>query len=500
MKKNGFTKKRIVFLILALTVLFTGCKKEETAPPAVTDAVSEPETQETTVMYAALQEIKDGRMTVNPEEHPMEILASSNLIQKITVPICHMEASPEPKTGDRLKIVYRSPLKVSENIKDNVLQIPEDAIVEISIENDVLLTGVITEIKGETLYFSADGADYQIPGYAEWIMTGPEYCPGDTVTVHYDGRIQELYPMIPAGVTKIDWVSAGEKETEEESAEEELPVMIMVNGKLYYDSSEKRDPSLKTCGTMDGKIWSWIAGSVPFEDNMSNIGKDWEYQYGGEGEIDLQMEDGWHIFKEYQAGMNKTADQHIRDFIKNPAALPAYDYDKIKGDRRDPQMAAIYDYILGLGWFEVPTGSVMIPSFCTFLSEMEDEDTVKIYGNFWTFVYSKHGQTFFCEAGGENPGVFYLKKDGEEYTVEKFDRVGDGAQYAEDIDRICAGNKTLKDQFYEAASGRGETVENMRTFVIAEYARKNNLDVTAWQDFGWDPVLVLELNPGGREE
>ena len=306
---------------------------------------------------------------------------------------------------------------------------------------------------------------------------------------------EESYPVVSAEVTKPDAVKT-EEETEEDSAEEELPVMVMINGKLYYDSSEKRDPALKTCGTMDGKIWSWIAGSVPFEDDMSNIGKDWEYQYGGEDEIDLKMEDGWHIFKEYQKGMNKTADVHIRDYIDDPAVLPSYDYDRIKGDRRDPQMAAIHEYILNLGWFDVPRGSVMIPSFCTFLSETEDGDTVKIYGNFWTFVYSKHGQTFFCEAGGENPGVFYLKQDGDRYTVEKFDRVGDGAQYAEDIDRICAGNKALRDQYYEAANGGGETVENMRTSVIAEYVEKNDLDVTAWQDFGWDPVLVLKINPG----
>ena len=438
MKQIGIEKKMIVLLILVFPVFLTGCRKAETEtePPAVT-AVSEQSTSETKVMYAVLCEIKDGRMTINPEEHPMEILASSTLIRQITVPVCHMEASPEPKTGDRLKIVYRSPLGVHENIKENVLHIPEDAIVEISVDNDVLLTDVTAENR---------------------------------------------------------------EEPKEESAEEELPAMIMVNGKLYYDSSEKRDPELKNSGTMDGTIRSWIAGSVPFEDDMSNIGKDWEYQYGAEGEIDVKMEDGWHIFKEYQKGMNKTADRHIRDFMEDPAALPAYDYNRIKGDRRDPQMAAVYEYILGLGWFDVPKGSVMIPSFCTFLSETEDEDTVKIYGNFWTFVYSKHGQTFFCEAGGENPGVFYLKKDGEAYTVEKFDRVGDGAQYAEDIDRICAGNKTLRDQFYEAANGGGETVENMRTFVIAEYTKKNGLDVTAWQDFGWDPVLVLELSPRGKEE
>ena len=50
---------------------------------------------------------------------------------------------------------------------------------------------------------------------------------------------------------------------------------------------------------------------------MSNIGKDWEYQYAGAGEIDIdmKMEDGWHIFREYQKGMNKTANIHIRDFI-----------------------------------------------------------------------------------------------------------------------------------------------------------------------------------------
>ena len=36
--------------------------------------------------------------------------------------------------------------------------------------------------------------------------------------------------------------------------------------------------------------------------------------------------------------------------------------------------------------------------------------------------------------------------------------------------------------------------------VFNSYTKKNGLDVTAWQDFGWDPVLVLELSPRGKEE
>lgn len=50
---------------------------------------------------------------------------------------------------------------------------------------------------------------------------------------------------------------------------------------------------------MDGQITSECSGSeVPTEDNQSNFGKGYDYQYGSvEGTIEVQLTDGdWYVF------------------------------------------------------------------------------------------------------------------------------------------------------------------------------------------------------------
>ena len=155
-----------------------------------------------------------------------------------------------------------------------------------------------------------------------------------------------------------------------------------------------------------------------------------------------------------------------------------------------------------------PEGSVWIPAFCIFMEEAVTDPIeaeakkgdIKVYGNFWSFVYSKQGDTLFCESGGEFPGVVYLKKkDGESYDVTYFDRVGDGSQYSEDIKRICRGNATLEKQFYESADANSATVKNKRTWNIYKYVKDNNLAIKYYQDYGWDPVdFNMEVNSWGN--
>ena len=77
----------------------------------------------------------------------------------------------------------------------------------------------------------------------------------------------------------------------------DLIPMVMVNGELYLDTGYKA-VSVKKCGTMDGKITSEVAGSKqPTEDNQSNFGIGYGYQYGTrEGTIEIYMNNQWFIF------------------------------------------------------------------------------------------------------------------------------------------------------------------------------------------------------------
>jgi len=90
--------------------------------------------------------------------------------------------------------------------------------------------------------------------------------------------------------------------TDSELSSSEIPgdriPMVMVDGFLYYDTG-KESTLEGRCGMMDGEITSSVdASEIPTEDNQSNFGTGFGYQYGINNSIDIQMEDGtWFVFQ-----------------------------------------------------------------------------------------------------------------------------------------------------------------------------------------------------------
>ncbi len=97
--------------------------------------------------------------------------------------------------------------------------------------------------------------------------------------------------------------AASEMETSEneqsssEISSDRIP-MVMVDGLLYYDTG-KESTLEGRCGMMDGEITSTVdASEIPTEDNQSNFGTGFGYQYGINNSIEVQMEDGtWFVFQ-----------------------------------------------------------------------------------------------------------------------------------------------------------------------------------------------------------
>ena len=86
-------------------------------------------------------------------------------------------------------------------------------------------------------------------------------------------------------------------EQEEESEEIALIPMVMVDGVLYIDTGYNNS-EIRKCGTPDGEITSQVKSSKkPYQNNQSNFGTGYEYQYGAtEGTIDICMNGNWRIF------------------------------------------------------------------------------------------------------------------------------------------------------------------------------------------------------------
>lgn len=100
-------------------------------------------------------------------------------------------------------------------------------------------------------------------------------------------------------------VSENELPGQEETQEWDKIPMVMVGGKLYYDTGKESTINGR-CGVMDGKITSTVDGSeIPTKDNQSNFGTGFEYQYGADNTIEIFMNEKWIVFEQREGAGNQ---------------------------------------------------------------------------------------------------------------------------------------------------------------------------------------------------
>ncbi len=136
-------------------------------------------------------------------------------------------------------------------------------------------------------------------------------------------------------------------------------------------------------------------------------------------------------------------------------------------------------------------GSVTIPCPIIHRTEQSDDTHAKVYGSFWIMNYVKRGACLLVISGGEHAGVMTLEKVDGAWKVTGLEEAGDGDDYAADIQRFANGNKELEDMYFGGADLSAEENQAIRTRYIRDYVEANNLGITAYQDYGWEPV---ELN------
>ena len=87
----------------------------------------------------------------------------------------------------------------------------------------------------------------------------------------------------------------------EENVKYDIIPMIMVNDKYYYDTGRVSSRTERS-REMDGEIISSVDGSEkPVENNQSNFGAGYGYQFGENDTIEVHMNGKWEIF-EYRSG------------------------------------------------------------------------------------------------------------------------------------------------------------------------------------------------------
>ena len=186
---------------------------------------------------------------------------------------------------------------------------PEESVQTVSIKRDGETTDCgRQEQNGELLSILADmeptgkQSVQDVPQAEEYISIHFEDTEDHDYTLFYyekDGTdyveqpYQGIYEPAPAlGVLLDEILESGET-----VLNDRIP-MVMADGAMYYDTGRESTVTGR-CGVMDGEITSAVERTeVPSENNQSNFGAGYGYQWGPEeGTLEVCIDGKWMVFK-----------------------------------------------------------------------------------------------------------------------------------------------------------------------------------------------------------
>jgi len=177
--------------------------------------------------------------------------------------------------------------------------------------------------------------------------------------------------------------------------------------------------------------------------------------------------------------------QPVGGGVSQSGSLPAYEYP-------GPELfySVLYQYLIDECASQYDKADVSIPCPVIVKEDDSDRSDIRVYGNFWIFNYNNKDGILECASGGSYPGCIHVKTTDEGYEVTSMEVTEDGSNFTESAKKIFKENY---DAFMK--DGQDEKLrEKTRAQIIANYAAANDLDITAYQDTGWDPVPLPEEN------
>ena len=170
-------------------------------------------------------------------------------------------------------------------------------------------------VVGETItsfrFNLSDDTSYEIIYCAEAVKSGRLKLPEEKLDYFTAAEIESYwdnyqYEIVPVSESELPGQSENPSDPPlEETHEWDKIPMVMVDGKLYYDTGKESTISGR-CGVMDGEITSTVDGSeIPTKDNQSNFGTGFEYQYGADNTIEIFMNEKWIVFEQREGDGSK---------------------------------------------------------------------------------------------------------------------------------------------------------------------------------------------------
>lgn len=154
----------------------------------------------------------------------------------------------------------------------------------------------------------------------------------------------------------------------------------------------------------------------------------------------------------------------------------------------DPVECAVYKYLVEEVSKNFEEAEVSIPTVNIVNVDYTNPDEVIVRGDYWIFNYTINGDTLECVSGGNFPGVMHVAKEGGDYVVTSFDKVADGADFDDSAHELFGD---YYDDFMAVYSDR-DAQDELRKVTVSDYVKLNGLDITQYQDYGWDPVELYK--------
>ena len=151
---------------------------------------------------------------------------------------------------------------------------------------------------------------------------------------------------------------------------------------------------------------------------------------------------------------------------------------------------AISDYLTKEIGSKYAQGELCIPVLMMVATEEQDDDHSLVWGNFWIFNYNLAGDTLKTVSGGNHSGCITLVRANNDspipYPIQvmAFEQTEDGAGYEASAQRIFGKHYDVLQNMQSNSDVR----DAVRKEQLKEYARRHNLAVRYYQDFGWDAV------------
>ena len=185
-----------------------------------------------------------------------------------------------------------------------------------------------------------------------------------------------------------------------------------------------------------------------------------------------------------EATIEETAsEENTANEKENSQALPAYEYPGPEAFYYE-----LYKYMVEEIGSKFTDYEVCIPNPMILEVDESDKSDIKVYGDFWVDNYNLDGETLMSVSGGSYPGIIHIKLSEAGYEVTGMDVVADGSDYMESAKELF-GDKY--DDFAKLTSDQDAREAN-RAQIVANYVAANGLNITQYQDYGWDPVELFD--------